>query len=195
MEDASYRNLPEARVALQALHALMTAGDAASGAILTPYKGQVRSLEHGLRVLAPWFTELDVTVSSVDGYQGREADVIVFSAVRCNDAGRIGFVSDPRRLNVAITRPRRGLVVVCSPETLVQGSHDWAAFMKHCDQQGWLCPAQQLPEAPWQAEGLDPYADRIVEDASDGRSSSRSRSSSIFTGSSRGRRQSARPQH
>lgn len=60
------------------------AGDARSGAVLTPYKGQVRSLEHGLRVLAPWFGALgaDVSVSSVDGYQGREADVIVFSAVR-----------------------------------------------------------------------------------------------------------------
>lgn len=44
----------------------------------------MRALEYGLRVLAPWFAGLgSVSVSSVDAYQGREADVIVFSAVRC----------------------------------------------------------------------------------------------------------------
>lgn len=51
-----------------------------------------------------------VVVSSVDGYQGREADVIVFSAVRCNEMGSLGFVADPRRVNVAITRPRRSAI-------------------------------------------------------------------------------------
>ncbi|KAF6250816.1 AAA domain-containing protein [Scenedesmus sp. NREL 46B-D3] len=144
------------------------AGDAATGAILTPYKGQVRALEYGLRVLAPWFEGLAVSVSSVDSYQGREADVIVFSAVRCNSAGKIGFVSDPRRLNVAITRPRRGLVVVCSPDTLSRGSSDWAAFVGCCEEQGWLAGPQQLPAAPWQEQGVDPFAARPVDSSSSG---------------------------
>jgi regulator of nonsense transcripts 1 len=52
--------------------------------ILTPYRGQVRCLETLMRQQGPAFEGLNVIISSVDGYQGREADVVVFSAVRCN---------------------------------------------------------------------------------------------------------------
>jgi regulator of nonsense transcripts 1 len=67
-------------------------------------------------------------IKSVDGYQGREKEIIVFSAVRANEHGEIGFLRDRRRLNVAITRARRGLIVLGNTKTL---RHDgtWRAWL------------------------------------------------------------------
>lgn len=116
---ASYKNETEADLAIRALMMLLKGGDVESAAILSPYNGQVRELQrcfNQTKELAPYAGMVDI--SSVDGYQGREADVIVMSTVRCNREGKLGFVTDPRRLNVAISRPRRGLVVVGSPKTL-----------------------------------------------------------------------------
>lgn len=50
--------------------------------------------------------------------QGREKDVVIFCSVRCNSGGRLGFVADARRLNVAVTRARHALVLVGSRRTL-----------------------------------------------------------------------------
>lgn len=61
--------------------------------------------------------------------------VILLSAVRSNRGGRVGFLSDWRRLNVAITRARRGVVVVGDPDTLMSDPH-WRAFLRWCKARG-----------------------------------------------------------
>ena len=57
-------------------------------------------------------------VHSVDGFQGQEKDIIAISLVRSNDRGEIGFLSDIRRINVALTRARHRLIVVGDSATL-----------------------------------------------------------------------------
>lgn len=116
-EDAGYQskgNTSQAELSKK-VYQLLTAtesGASPSVAILTPYTRQVKLLQSLLPGSA--------TVSSIDGFQGREADIIIFVTVRCNPHGNIGFLSDLRRLNVVLTRARAGLIVVGCPRTLTQ---------------------------------------------------------------------------
>jgi superfamily I DNA and/or RNA helicase len=73
--------------------------------VLSPYSAQVDLLKRLLSAHTGTGTGT-VEVSSIDGFQGREADVVVFVTVRSNESGEIGFLKDMRRLNVALTRAR-----------------------------------------------------------------------------------------
>jgi regulator of nonsense transcripts 1 len=87
-------------------------------AVLTPYSRQVEILKRGLSPFA------NVEVSSIDGFQGREADIVVFVTVRCNTHYEIGFLKDLRRLNVALTRARAAVIVIGHRATLTMGTMD-----------------------------------------------------------------------
>jgi len=91
--------------------------------VISPYRGQVAQLR---RALNRW---PGVEVKTVDGFQGREKDVIIFSCFRSNRKEEVGFLADVRRLNVALTRARRALIVVGNPNTL-QHDFTWQSWLQ-----------------------------------------------------------------
>ncbi|GAA5814691.1 hypothetical protein MFLAVUS_008190 [Mucor flavus] len=82
--------------------------------VITPYAAQVFNLRNVIN--KRW---KHIEVNSIDGYQGREKECIIISIVRSNKEGNVGFLSDKRRLNVAMTRARRQLVVIDDTRTLL----------------------------------------------------------------------------
>eukprot|EP00440_Ansanella_granifera_P027079 gb/GFBE01029411.1/.p1 GENE.gb/GFBE01029411.1/~~gb/GFBE01029411.1/.p1 ORF type:complete len:828 (+),score=188.72 gb/GFBE01029411.1/:1-2484(+) len=131
--------------------------------IITPYAAQARLIRRrlgcpppGKRAQAGAVGAALVEVSSVDGFQGREKDLIIVSTVRANTSGRVGFLGDPRRLNVTITRSRRGLVIVGHFETLATDEFTWRPWLTWAQERGLIagCPASS-PEAAEALKQMD----------------------------------------
>jgi len=127
----SKRNSGEAAVLFQLLQDVLAAGELrpCDIGVVSPYAAQVALLRQCADSLP---NGRAIEVKTVDGFQGREKELILFSAVRSNRSGHVGFLSDARRLNVMLTRARRGLVVVGDPTTLVASTHwaDWLAWVE-----------------------------------------------------------------
>ncbi|KAG2106738.1 AAA domain-containing protein [Suillus discolor] len=88
--------------------------------VVTPYEGQRSYIVNYMQFNGSLKKELykDIEVASVDAFQGREKDYIILSCVRSNEHQGIGFLNDPRRLNVALTRAKYGVVILGNPKVL-----------------------------------------------------------------------------
>lgn len=109
-----------------------------SVAVIAPYKQQINLLKELLPQhadLAPFVSH--ITINTVDGFQGQERDMVYFSMTRSNSEGEIGFLSDLRRMNVAMTRARKKLVVIGDSATL--STHPfYDGFIRYAEEvNGW----------------------------------------------------------
>ncbi|XP_053648045.1 DNA-binding protein SMUBP-2 isoform X2 [Cherax quadricarinatus] len=118
-DDQSKGNVSEAIIVTCQVKSLVSSGVPENDiAVITPYNLQVELVRSLLRDTHP-----AIEVRSVDGFQGREKEAVVISLVRSNKQGTVGFLSEDRRLNVAVTRARRHLTVVCDSDTV--NKHDF----------------------------------------------------------------------
>ncbi len=100
--------------------------------ILSPYREQVNYLEE---ILRPDFPDKSLSINTIDGFQGQERDIVYISLVRSNDKNEIGFLSDYRRMNVAMTRARKLLVVIGDSATIGNNPF-YAQFLEYCEKNG-----------------------------------------------------------
>lgn len=101
--------------------------------IISPYKEQIELLKEKLQHFDySGYPINELAVKTIDGFQGEERDIIYISLVRSNEHSEIGFLSDIRRMNVALTRAKKKLVVIMDTATI--GNHPfYKAFVEYCE--------------------------------------------------------------
>ncbi|TIC20686.1 P-loop containing nucleoside triphosphate hydrolase protein [Wallemia mellicola] len=129
VEEGSKYNENEVEIIKRKVQDLVHAGVRDSQiAIITPYQAQVGHLNNAVK---PQFPGCEI--GSVDGVQGREQEVVIMSLVRSNETGEVGFLKEERRLNVAMTRAKRQLIIVGNSATIKRGSNylkKWMDFLE-----------------------------------------------------------------
>ncbi|KAI1560314.1 Superfamily I DNA and RNA helicase, partial [Pyrenophora tritici-repentis] len=121
----------EAEAALVKMHVsnLISAGVKAEDiAVVTPYNAQLALLGGMLKEAYP-----GIELGSVDGFQGREKEAVIVSTVRSNSEHEVGFLGEKRRLNVAMTRPKRHLCVIGDSDTISKGTKFLKDWMQHLE--------------------------------------------------------------
>ena len=127
-DSKSIVNTIEAEISVKLVEDYLNDGvEVADIGIISPYADQVKIIQD----MTP------VEVKTVDGFQGREKEIIIISTVRSNDNENIGFLKDLRRLNVAITRAKRKLIIIGNIDTL-KTNPTYARLIKFCEDENLL---------------------------------------------------------
>jgi superfamily I DNA and/or RNA helicase len=113
---AGYDNPAEARLIVDLVQWYARTGR--TWAVIVPYRAQVQFLTARLTTMLGDETLVTDNVGTVDAFQGGERDIICYSFTRSNRAGRVGFLAELRRINVAITRAKQQLVLLGDLTTL-----------------------------------------------------------------------------
>jgi superfamily I DNA and/or RNA helicase len=103
-------------------------------AIISPYREQTLHIAEALKE-DPMVSRLDLSINTIDGFQGQEKDLVFISLVRSNPKGEIGFLVDYRRMNVAMTRARKQLIIVGDSATIGNNKF-YRDFLEYCEQVG-----------------------------------------------------------
>jgi ATP-dependent RNA/DNA helicase IGHMBP2 len=98
--------------------------------IISPYSEQIKLVKE-LIANDTYLEKFDIKAKTIDGFQGQEKDIIYISMVRSNTQGEIGFLADTRRLNVALTRAKKKLVVIADSSTISSNSF-YLSFIDFC---------------------------------------------------------------
>ncbi|CAM9411329.1 unnamed protein product [Chrysoparadoxa australica] len=143
---ASYGNPAEAALAVNIYQTLcrMPTTQLVTGnvGVITPYREQVKVLKrHFQAALGPGYRE-EVQISTVDGFQGKEKDVIIVSCVRAEGSHGIGFLADVRRMNVALTRAKYGMFVIGHAQSL-RINPKWSELLDDASRAGALVTVEE----------------------------------------------------
>lgn len=106
-------------------------------AVISPYRAQVTWVQNDMSDAHRW------TVNTIDSFQGQEEDVVYISLVRSNEQSEIGFLKDYRRMNVAMTRARKGLIIVGDSATLAKDLF-YSKMIEMIEQRGGYLSAWEI---------------------------------------------------
>jgi superfamily I DNA and/or RNA helicase len=140
--NSSFNNSCEVTVIFQWLKQLNQAATEAQRnykvAVLSGYAAQLKLLKRSLDAEQSGLQALAIECNTVDAFQGREADIVIYSVTRSNKDGKIGFLRDEARLNVALSRGRVGLLIV--------GDHQFCRSLSYSPLSDVLHYIEQHPE-------------------------------------------------